>query len=186
MNKLIQANGNTLVNPFTKDYWLMERSPNNMGELLELQNYLASVRDDLKKHNHNSFANNITTAIGILMDYRMSKYHLTKYPMTKLIAHSGTLNLLLNCANRIENIIGRYISKKLPIPDDKNLIDKELADIAFEIGELVMNSPIHNDLEFFKTIYNRHSYPIININKQGVIGHASNCNCAYCNKRKEK
>ena len=130
-----------------------------MGELLNLQNYLKSVRTDLDKQGLNSFRNNLTTAIRILMDYRMTR-PLNNHSIKKLIAYSGTLNLLLiearNIFNRIEE---SYLkdSKKFQ-NKEPNLVglEKDLINMAFKICELIENNPrINNDMDFLKTLYNR-------------------------------
>ena len=153
-----------------------------MGELLELQNYLANVRDDLEKHHHNSFASNLNTAIGILMDYRTNRL-LNDHSIKKLMKYAGVLDLILIKAGSIANCISKAVDSSEKKQLDSDQLEKDLANLAFKIGELVIEHPqMNNDLNFIKTLYNRQLDN--NLNKQGVIGHSSNCNCAYCNKRK--
>jgi len=135
-----------------------------MNELLELQNYLASVRDDLKKNNLNSFESNLNTAIGILMDFRMSKYHLTKRSIDKLIHYAGVLNLILFEAGLIAKVINKYSEKNQL---DSEQLERELADLAFKIGIMSINNPqMNNDLDFLKTLYNRQSDENLNKRKE--------------------
>jgi hypothetical protein len=155
-----------------------------MGELLQLQNYLANVRDDLEKQHHNSFASNVTTAIGILMDYRTDR-PLNNHSIEKIIQYAGVLNLILIEAESIANRINKAVESTETKQLDSDQLEKDLANLAFKIGQLVIDNPqLNNDMDFLKTIYNRQLDN--NLNKRGVIGHSSNCNCAYCNKRKEK
>lgn len=129
-----------------------------MGELLNLQNYLSSVRDDLIKNDQCSFASNVTVAIGILMDYRNDR-PLNNRSIKKLVSYAGTLNLLLTEAQKLADCIDKAIDSvddtKWQEKEDHQL-EKDLSDIAFTIGELILAHPqMNNDLDFFKTIYNR-------------------------------
>ena len=127
-----------------------------MDQLLELQNYLASVRDDLKKNNLNSFESNFNTAIGILMDYRISKYHLTKRSIDKLIHYAGVLNLILFEARAIAEVINKSVTNSEKNQLDSEQLEKQLANLAFRIGIMSINNPqMNNDLDFLKTLYNR-------------------------------
>lgn len=126
-----------------------------MDELLNLQNYLASVRDDLEKNHLNSFVSNINTALGILMDYRNDR-PLNNRSIEKLVSYAGTLNLILIKAGELATAINKAVKDSETKQLDRGQLIDELSNIGFKIGELIINNPqINNDLDFLKTIYNR-------------------------------
>jgi hypothetical protein len=138
-----------------------------MGELLNLQNYLASVRDDLEKHKLHSFESNINTAIGILMDYRTSEYHLSKRSIEKLIQYAGVLNLILIHSKEIAELIDKAVKDTETKQLDSKQLTEDIATLGFRIGELAIDHPqMNNDLDFFKTMYNRNLDKNLNKRKE--------------------
>ena len=138
-----------------------------MGELLNLQNYLASVRDDLKKNNLDSFESNLNTAIGILMDFRTSEYHLSKRSIEKLIHYAGVINLILIHSSELATVINKAVDDSKSKQLDTDQLIKDMGDIAFKIGELAIDHPqMNNDLDFFKTMYNRNLDKNLNKRKE--------------------
>jgi hypothetical protein len=101
------------------------------------------------------------------MDYRTSEYHLSKRSIEKLIQYAGVLNLILIHSKEIAELIDKAVKDTETKQLDSKQLTEDIATLGFRIGELAIDHPqMNNDLDFFKTMYNRNLDKNLNKRKE--------------------